>query len=141
MATLTADAPRNLMLGDIQEYPVIADDKIFAGAAVGENAAGYARPLQAGDPFLGFAEVAADNTGGSAGDVRVRVWRRGTARLTVAGATAITANDGAKVYAADDNAFTLTASTNTLIGVVSRWDGSTDCLVDFDAVTAALIAS
>ncbi|ORE94108.1 cytoplasmic protein [Stappia sp. 22II-S9-Z10] len=141
MATLTTDAPRNMMLGDIQEFPVIANDKIFAGAAVGENGAGYARPLVAGDPFLGFAEVAADNTGGSAGDVRVRVWRRGVVRLTVAGATAITANDGAKVYASDDDTFTTTASTNTLIGTVSRWDGSTDCLVAFDAATAALIAS
>lgn len=140
MATLTADAPRNLILGDIQEYPVVADDIIYAGAAVGENGAGYARPLQAGDPFLGFAEVKADNTGGSAGDMRVRTWRRGTARLTVAGATTIAANAGAKVYASDDDTFTTTATDNTLVGVVSRWDGATDCLVDFDAVTTALVA-
>ena len=141
MVTLAADAPRNVMLGDIQEYPVIADDIIYAGAAVGENGSGYARPLQAGDPFLGFADVKADNAGGAAGDKRVRTRRRGTVRLTVAGATAITANDGAKVYASDDNTFTLTASTNTLIGTVDRWDGSTDCLVAFDAAVSALIAT
>lgn len=141
MATLTIDKPRNQMLGDIQDYPVIASDVIYAGAAVGENGSGYARPLQAGDPFLGFAQAKADNSAGAAGDLSVQVLRRGTTRLTVAGATAITANDGAKVYASDDDTFTLVSTANTLIGVVSRWDGSTDCVVDFDATVTALIAA
>lgn len=139
MTTLAQDAPRNFMLGDIEEYPVIAGDIIYMGAAVGENGSGYARPLQAGDPFLGFAEVRADNADGAAGDRTVRVYRRGRMRLEVAGANAITANDGAPVYAADDDTFTLTANSNSLIGVVSRWISGTTCIVEFDAFPALTV--
>jgi len=59
MATLAVDTPRDYETGVEAVYnhvPVIADDIIYAGAAVGDNASGYARPLQAGDPFLGFAD-------------------------------------------------------------------------------------
>lgn len=140
MTTLAANQKREYVLGDEGEYPVIAADIIFQGAAVGENASGYSRPLQAGDPFQGFAIAKADNSGGGAGAINVNVRQRGKVRLTVAGATAITANDRPAVYASDDNTFTLTASTNSLIGYVSRWIGSTDCIVEFDAlaVKAAL---
>jgi hypothetical protein len=144
MATLAADAPRQYALGDQDDYPVIAADIIYQGAAVGENGSGYARPLEAGDPFLGFAIGPCDNTGGAAGDKSVSVRTRGVVRLTVAGATAVTANDRPLVYASDDATFTLTASTNTPIGRVRRWLASTDCLVEFDAMlgrTEALVAT
>ena len=142
MATLTVDTPRDYQLGENEDYPVIASDIIYEGAAVGENGSGYARPLAAADPFLGFAERQVDNSSGSAGDVNVRVKTKGRARLTVAGATAITANDRAAVYASDDAVFTLTATSNSLIGYVSRWIASTDVIVEFDAglVKAALQA-
>jgi hypothetical protein len=142
MTTLAADAPRQYALGDQEDYPMIASDIIYQGAAVGENASGYARPLAAADPFLGFAENTVDNSSGAAGAKTVRVRTRGVIRLTVAGATAITANDRAAVYASDDNTFTLTATSNSLIGYVRRWLASTDCLVEFDAlaVKAALQA-
>lgn len=132
MATLAANTPRSYVQGDIEEYPVIAADIIYEGAAVGENAAGYVRPLVAGDQFLGFALEKVDNSAGAAGDKRIKVRRRGRARLTVAGATAITANDNPPVYASDDNTFTLTSTGNSHIGWVSRWDASTDCIVEFD---------
>lgn len=136
MATLAANKPRPFELGTIGEYPVIAADIIYEGAAVGENGSGYARPLVAGDPFLGFAESIVDNSAGAAGDKRVRVKRIGQVQIPVAGATAITANDGVVVYASDDDTFTLTASTNTAIGKVSRWVESGVCVVDFKAVAA-----
>lgn len=142
MTTLAAVALREYQLGDLDDYPVIASDIIYQGAAVGENGSGYARPLVAADPFLGFAIDSADNSAGSAGDVNVKVRTRGVVRLTVAGATAITANDRQAVYASDDNTFTLTATSNSLIGYTRRWLASTDCLVEFDAlaVKAALQA-
>lgn len=141
MTTLAADTLRDYQLGDLEEYPVIADDIIYQGAAVGENGSGYARPLVAGDPFLGFALGPVDNTGGSAGDLSVSVRLTGKIRLTVAGATAITANDRPVVYASDDNTFTLTASTNTPIGRVLHWYASTDALVEFDALYSAEAAA
>jgi hypothetical protein len=142
MTTLAADAPRTYALGDYEDYPVIASDIIYQGAAVGENASGYARPLVAADPFLGFADHKVDNSAGAAGAANVRVLTRGVVRLAVTGATAITANDRPPVYASDDNTFTLTATSNSLIGYVRRWLASTDCLVEFDAlaVKAALQA-
>lgn len=137
MTTLAADAPREYALGDQDDYPAVASDIIYQGAAVGENGSGYARPLQAGDAFLGFAVGPCDNSAGSAGSKSVSVKTRGVVRLTVAGATAITANDRPLVYASDDATFTLTASTNSPIGRVRRWLASTDCLVEFDALHAA----
>lgn len=141
MATLAADSARFYELGSVQEYPVIATDIIYEGAAVGENASGYARPLQAGDPFLGFAESKADNAAGAAGAKSVRVRMRGQVQLAVAGATAITANDRPLVYASDDDTFTLTASTNSIIGRVSRWISSGIAVVEFDAMLAAAEAA
>lgn len=141
MTTLAADTPREYSLGDTEEYPVIASDIIYLGAAVGENDAGYAQPLVATKPFLGFAESKADNSTGAAGDIRVRVRTKGRIRLTVAGATAITANDRPAVYALDDNSFTLTATSATPIGYVSRWLASNDCIVEFDAVWSRQIVA
>lgn len=141
MTTLAADKPRDFQLGDLEEYPVIASDIIYEGAAVGENASGYARPLQAGDVFLGFATETADNSAGSAGDIRVQVRCRGRVTLPIS-ALAITANDRPAVYASDDDTFTLTAGSNSLIGYVSRWVATGSGVVEFDAlaVRAALQA-
>ncbi len=119
MATLAKDSPRVLELGDVNELPVIAADIIYEGAAVGDNASGYARPLVAGDPFRGFAERKADNAAGAAGDVNVRVLTKGLMQLSIS-ALAIT-DVGKDVYASDDDTFTLTKSTNTRIGYVHRW--------------------
>lgn len=132
MTTLAVDVPRGFSLGDLDEYPVIASDIIYEGAAVGENASGYARPLAAADPFLGFAMEQADNSAGSAGDKRVRVLVRGAVTLPISG-LAITANDHPPVYASDDNTFTLTSSGNTKIGWVRRWVSTGVAVVEFDA--------
>ena len=135
MTTLAADQPREYGMGDYDDYPVIASDIIYQGAAVGENASGYARPLAAGDPFLGFAEGQVDNSAGAAGAKTVRVKTRGVIKLPIS-AIAITANDRPLVYASDDNTFTLTASTNTPIGRVRRWISTGYAMVEFDALAA-----
>lgn len=137
MATLAADLPRPYELGDINEIPVIASDIIYEGAAVGDNASGYARPLVAGDPFRGFAEQKADNSAGAAGAVNVRVRRRGTVVLTL---TSLAVTDiGKVVYASDDNTFTLTASTNTLIGHVVAVDGTNLAKVAFEEASGLVV--
>lgn len=140
MTTLAADKIRDYQLGEFEDYPVIATDIVYGGGAVGENASGYARPLQAGDPFLGFADKQCDNAAGAAGDKLVRTKTRGRIRLAVAGATAITANDRPVVYASDDDTFTLTATSNSPIGHVSRWIESGLAIVEFDAALAREIA-
>lgn len=140
MTTLAANTERRYVLGDKADYPVIAADIIYQGAAVGENGSGYSRPLAAGDPFQGFAEAKADNSAGAAGAIDVHVKTKGRVQLAVAGATAVTANDRPVVYASDDNTFTLTASTNSPIGYVLRWISSGVAIVEFDAALAAEIA-
>ncbi len=132
MATATVNIVRDFGVGDMLEYPVIASDIIFQGSAVGENASGYARPLVAADPFLGFAEEKVDNSAGAAGAARVRVKSKGYVKLPIA-SIAITSNDRVAVYASDDNTFTLTATSNSLIGYVAQWLATGYAIVEFDA--------
>jgi hypothetical protein len=129
MATMAADNPRDYELGSINELGVIASDIIFEGAAVGDNASGYARPLVAGDPFRGFAEAKADNSAGTAGAKNVRVRAHGMVSLAV-GSLAIT-DVGKDVYASDDNTFTLTQGSNTRVGYVHRFVSSGVGIVAF----------
>jgi hypothetical protein len=136
MTTLAARAIRNYYVGNVEDYPIIAGDTIFEGAAVGENAAGFARPLQAGDVFLGFADETVNNDSGAAGDQEVLVRTRGRLDLAVVGATAVTVNDRPPVYASDDDTFTLTATANSKIGHVSRFISSGQAVVEFDAMLA-----
>lgn len=145
MTTLATDTPRVYELGTVNEIPVVANDIIYEGSAVGLSS-GYARPLVAADTFVGFCEQNVDNTGGAAGAKNVRVIAKGLVQLAVSGVTAIT-NVGDAVYASDDNAFTTTASTNTYVGAVRRFISSGVALVEFDTprppatVTASAIAS
>lgn len=137
MTTLAVDLPGTYELGDFNSFPVIASDIIYEGAAVGDNGSGFARPLVAGDPFLGFAQERADNATGAAGDKRVRVLDYGKRVLPI---TSLAITDrGKPVYASDDNAYTLTASTNTYIGTVSRWISTGIGLISFDATRGGAI--
>ena len=131
MTTLAVDKPRDYEIGELNEFPVIATDIIYEGAAVGLNGSGYARPLVAGDKFLGFCEQNVDNSTGAAGDKRVRVRIAGQAKLNV-GSVAIT-DVGKPVFASDDDTFTLTQSTNSYIGRVHRFESTGVCIVAFDA--------
>lgn len=134
MTTLAADKARAYELGDVQELPVVATDIIYEGAAIGDNGSGYARPLVAADPFLGFAEQRADNATGAAGAVNVRVRTRGQAVLSVAGVTGV-GDVGETVYASDDDTFTLTSTSNTAIGKVARFVSGTTVVVAFESVS------
>lgn len=136
MTTLSADKPRDYQLGELEEYPVIAADIIYEGAAVGENASGYSRPLAAGDRFQGFALEHVDNSAGAAGAKRVRVRTRGRLVLPIS-SIGIASNDRPAVYASDDDTFTLTATSNSLIGFVSSWVSTGFAVVEFDAALAA----
>lgn len=144
MTTLAKDKLRTFFFSGNpirEEYPVVAADIIYRGAAVGENASGYSRPLVAADVFQGFAVAKADNASGAAGDLRVTVEQKGFVELDISGA-AVTTNDRVAVYASDDDTFTLTATSNSLIGYVSRWVSTGKAVVEFDAalVRAALQA-
>lgn len=136
MTTLASDLPRDFELGDFDDVPAVASDIIYDGSAVGDNASGYGRPLVAGDKFRGFCVKRCDNLGGAAGDLNINVRVRGKVELTVSG-VAIT-DVGKAVYASDDNAFTLTETSNSYIGVITRYVSATRVVVAFDATRGGL---
>lgn len=131
MTTLATDTPRDMEIGDRNEFPVIASDIIYEGAAVGLVAAsGHARPLTSVDKFVGFAEKKADNSSGAAAAINVRVYRKGAVKLAVTGA--VITDVGLPVYASDDNTFTFVKTSGVFIGFVRRWVSSGYAIVEFD---------
>ncbi len=130
MSQLDKDKARAYELGDLNEPPMAAATTIYEGSAVGENGSGYARQLNAGDPFLGFAIEKAANAG-SAGDKNARVSARGRVVLPISG-LAVT-DIGKQIYASDGDTFTLTASTNSAIGRVIRFVSTGIGVVEYDA--------
>ena len=105
MAALTAprDTPQKAV-GD-RDLPVAATTRIFAGAIVQLNAAGYAVPASAtiANVTLGRAERTADNLAGAAGDVTVKV-RSGRFRFANSSAGDLIGRTeiGKTVYVVDD---------------------------------------
>jgi hypothetical protein len=133
MTTLATNTPRVLVGGDINEVPIIANDIIYEGAAVGMvKASGHVRPLTSADVFLGFALDKTDNTGGAAAALNCRFYRKGCVKLTVAGV--VITDVGQPVYATDDNAFAMLPTGGVFVGYVRRFVSSGVAEVDFDAV-------
>ena len=136
MTQLSAALARTYELGNLTDIPVKASSAIYEGSAVGLTS-GYARQLNAGDKFQGFAlENVASQT--SDGDATVRVRQRGEIVLTIS-SVAVT-DIGKPVFASDGNAFTLTQSTSSHIGRVVRVYGTNLAVVAFDATRAGLAA-
>jgi hypothetical protein len=133
MTTLAVDTYRVKIVGEVNEFPVIASDIIYEGAAVGLVAAtGHARPLTSADRFVGFAEQKADNSAGAAAAINVRVITKGSVVLSVSGA--VITDVGQPVYATDDNAFGFTPVSAVFVGFVRRFVSSGVAEVDFDAL-------
>lgn len=136
MTTLARQKVRPYSEQGLNEMPVIAADIIYEGAAVSDKvvtnaATGYAQPLVAGEPFVGFAYEDVDNSGGVAGAKKVKLRTEGFVELPIS-AAAIT-DEGRPVYASDDDTFTFTSGSNTLIGHVHRWVSTGIVLVKFKA--------
>lgn len=117
MTALTADRNTVTRQGEDAEFPVAAATKIFAGSIVGFNAgAAYASKGVTSTTFksAGVATEQADNSAGSAGDIRVKV-RRGTWRFanSAAGDAITLADVGSDCYVVDDQTVAKTNGTNT----------------------------
>lgn len=132
MTTLAADTPRDYELGDRNEFPVIASDIIYEGAAVGlVTASGHAQPLTSSDKFVGFAEDRADNSAGAAAAINVRVVKKGSIKLAITGAVITDVNQ--PVYAQDDNAFSFIKTSGVFVGFMRRFVSSGYGIVEFNA--------
>jgi hypothetical protein len=118
----SANAPYNIMQGLQCNYPVKASTTIYEGALVGEDGAGYARGLVAGDRFLGVANAYVTN-GTTAGANTVNVF---TGRIRMEVALVGTIKDVKRpVYASADDTVTFVGVTNSYIGVVTRYVDAT----------------
>ena len=139
MTALAADSNRVYELGDINQVPVKGSSIIYQGSAVGGDSSGYARSIQNGDKFLGFADEHIDNSDGGDGIKAVRVRKRGSILLDI---YEIALGDiGRSVYATDDNTFTLSSANAVYIGQISRIDSSDLALVEFDVAALPPVAA
>lgn len=128
MADATAPIRDNRSEGDVQSYPAAAV-AIYQGTIVNVNSSGYADVGgdDASETFAGIAAETVDNSGGSAGDKNVRVWKEGVFKLSF-GATATQATVGSVAYASDSQTVDLAANlTNDVeVGTVVEFvDAST----------------
>jgi hypothetical protein len=110
---------------ELIDHPVDDNVNIYKGAFVGRNrSTGYARPLVAGDEFLGVAYRQADNTvaGHTAGGISVRLFQSIDIVHALTGVTL--ADVGADVYASDDGTLTTSPVNNSRIGRIIGADAT-----------------
>ncbi len=131
MTALTIDVNR------VFEYPeesnsilVAANSKIFEGSLVGKKSNGYGRALVAGDTAIGFAKDNIDNSEGSDGDRNAELKSIGKVSLFISGLTP--ADVGKKVYATDDNTFTLISTDASYVGNIVRFEKADYGIVAFN---------
>lgn len=145
MTDLTQDKKIEYREGVELSIPVDDGDKIYAGAFVCVNAAGYA--IKGGDTsgaiFVGISREYADNTDGLDGAINVRVMRRGLFKMEFA--TAITqANVGDNVFLADDNLVDVAGNVtyDIFCGIIAEYIDTTHAWVDIEpAIKQADVAS
>jgi hypothetical protein len=129
MTALSANRPVSQAEGLYASAPMAASQTIYDGSMVGENGSGYARPLTAGDKFLGHAvEYRVSST--LAGEYNILLLS-GRYRLEAALAGVAVTDIGRRVYASDDGTLTFVASTNSYVGRVVRYVASGIAEVEF----------
>lgn len=132
MSKLTKDIVRTYELGDINELPVLGGEIIYQGSAVGISLeTGHAKILEKDDKFVGFAEGHVDASNSSDGQKNIRVRKKGSVILEIAGSSLT--DIGKSVYATDDDSFTLSATNSVYVGQISRFELDDRVLVDFNS--------
>ncbi|MFO1417245.1 MAG: family 16 glycosylhydrolase [Methylotetracoccus sp.] len=127
---LTGNRSRTFESGQWDSCQAAAGVLIHKGAAIGKNADGFGRPLQAGDQFLGFAQGRVDNRTGGDGAKDVVLRGNGSVHLMLPAATR--ADVGQSVYAVDDDTFSLQREGNSFVGRIRRWLGGSMVAVAYD---------
>lgn len=113
---LAADRNTPMMDGELIAVPVATAVKIYGGALVAANAAGYATPGATATTltYLGRAESQVDNTAGANGAKTVNVRRGKAFKFKNSGADAVTQAELGKVcYIVDDETVAKTNGTAT----------------------------
>ena len=100
----------------VEDVDLQAGAKVYAGALLEIDATGHVAPATkaAAKVYFGIADAAADNTGGVAGAVKVRVRLRVTALFVKDG----TAVPGKAAYVVDDQTVTDVATGASKVGQI-----------------------
>ncbi|UCE60485.1 MAG: hypothetical protein JSU63_01805 [Phycisphaerales bacterium] len=114
---------------ELRSFQVAASAHIFKGAFVGLSG-GYARPLTAGDPWVGIAYEEMNNSSGADGDLSVRVYTTGDFGLTLSGATV--SSIGRPVFASADDTLTFTGAGNSYVGIVQDVVATNEIILRID---------
>ncbi len=115
---------------ELRTVAVAAAARIFKGGFVGLNSGGYARPLVAGDSFVGIAFEEKDNTAGANGAMAVRVYTQGDFGHAVTGATV--AMIGRPVFANADNVLTFEGAAASHVGIVQDVPAANQIILRID---------
>ncbi len=117
MTILIADRNTPAWIGEMREQPLGAGTRIFAGALLMRNAAGFiVKGATALNCFgVGVAEQPVDNTAGANGAALVRYRHGATARFrnSTAGDQIVQADVGLRAWIVDDDQVAKTNGTNT----------------------------
>ncbi len=143
MTVLTADRNTPAWQGEMREQPLGAGTRIFAGALLMRNAAGFIvkGATATGCVGVGVAEQPVDNTAGANGaaTVRYRIGQTARFRNSTAGDLIVQADVGLRAWIVDDDQVAKTNGTNTRspAGIIEAVD-ATGVWVRFDeALTRA----
>jgi len=135
MAALAADLELEMKgATKIRSFDVTADDCIYKGALVCIDTDGFAVPAAdtASYEFVGIAVEQADNTGGSDGDIEVKVYTEGCFKLTGNNTLAQT-HVGHIVTVADDQTVTDAVATNDVnVGMLVKFISATSGWVEIN---------
>ena len=127
-SALSADSLVDIMTGQTHvNYPVAAAKTIYRHALVGKDPAGYIKPFEPGDVFVGLAFAKCDNSAGAAGALYCDVITVGD--FIFALTSAAVKDAGKPVFATADNAIALTGHPDAFVGYVMRYHASGYVLV------------
>jgi hypothetical protein len=111
---------------DLRLYPLAASVVIYKGALVGLNPAGYLKPFEPGDKFVGVAYESATCTS-TAGAVSCFVFTCGDFKYAL---TSVALTDvGKGAYATADNAIALTGHPDAYVGRIVNYTTTDECVV------------
>lgn len=139
MADTTTARDDKRQNGELLAVPVAAV-KVNAGSILTFNSSGFADVGDASEPLAGVAMETVDNSGGSAGDKEVRVWRTGIFSFVSSGLVA--GDVGKAVVVVDDQTVALSSAGagKVQIGRIARVVSATECLVQLDVNGNTLLA-
>lgn len=133
MTALSANAPVQRAIGDLNELPVAASATIYEGSMCTKNSSGYVNVLAVSERFAGHAFAKVDNSSGLDGAKKVKLYKgKYCLEVTLSG-VAVT-DVGKNVYATDDATLSLTRTDGVFVGKVARYVTTNTCVVEFDAL-------